>query len=391
MSLVRYSDLYWFSSGAIAANEPASVFPHHNNIFASIYADQAGTIPLPNPTTTTAGGQLTFYAEEGKYWVHIGSEAFLVDVGLSEEEADLTTGVASGGELNIGGPTTLSIAALVGYIVDNNALTSISPTVVKLDVPSQLVPLDAGSLSRASTTWLMDSAGNVIQQANAVTPTQRRTHLFLGVTIFDTVGGALIEAQTRPVILGQPVNQLVDLMDAVGSLSTDGNQISANGANLSFNKAAGTLFIRASNHFAAGVLMDSPHFSPSPAQTPVTFRRITRNFTVTPPAVNTLDLANYDLGGVVTPVGGGTNTTTVQRVWNFVTNDPTTRILVQYGQSTYPSLSAAVASIGHGNFVPAPQTVRAALLGYICVIRTATNLSDPAQAVFIQAGKFPTP
>jgi hypothetical protein len=33
----------------------------------------------------------------------------------------------------------------------------------------------------------------------------------------------------------------------------------------------------------------------------------------------------------------------------------------------------------------------AAFLGYICATRTATNLSDTAQAVFVAAGKFATP
>lgn len=391
MSLQRYSDVYWFPDGALAANTPARVFPLQSNALAPIFSDGIGT-PLANPTSTDGAGVLTFWAQEGQYWVHIDSQSFLVNVGMSEEEADLSTGVASGGEMDIATPTSVTINALVGYVVDNNALTSVAPTVVKVDQPTQVVALDAFSLTRASTTWLMDSAGNVIQQAGAVTPEQRRTHLALGVTIFDTVTMTLIEAQTRPVILGQPVNQTVDLMDAIGPLSTAGNAISPAGATLSFNKAPGTLFIRASNHFASGVLTDNPHFSPSPGYTPVTFRRILRTpIVTTPPPVTTLDVANYDLGGVLTPVGGGTNTSTVQRVWAFVTDDTTTQILVQYGQSTYTSLANAVASIGHGAFIPNPVTVRGALIGYICVIRTATNLSDPAQAVFVQSGKFPTP
>lgn len=391
MSLQQYSDVYWFPDGALAANTTARVFPLQSNALAPIFSDSIGT-PLANPTATDGGGVLTFWAQEGQYWVHIDSQTFLVNVGMSEEEADLSTGVASGGEMDIATPTSVTINALVGYVVDNNALTSVAPTVVKVDQPTQVVALDAFSLTRASTTWLMDSAGNVLQQAGAVTPEQRRTHLALGVTIFDTVAMTLIEAQTRPVILGQPVNQTVDLMDAIGPLSTSGNAISPAGATLSFNKAPGTLFIRASNHFASGVLTDNPHFSPSPGYTPVTFRRILRTpIVVTPPPATTLDVANYDLGGVLTPVGGGANTATVQRVWAFITTDTTTQILVQYGQSTYTSLANAVASIGHGAFIPNPVTVRGALIGYICVIRTATNLSDPAQAVFIQSGRFPTP
>lgn len=393
MALVLYSDLYWFPTGVLAANLPVRIFPHHSNGFAPIFADQAGTIPLPNPgTSTDGGGVLTFYIEEGKYWVHIDSEAYLIDAGLSQEEADLSTGVASGGEMNLATPTSVEITALVGYVVDNNALTSVAPSLVKVDEPGQIVALDAGSLTRSITFWFMDSAGNVIQQATPATPQQRRSQLGLGVSFFDTVAGALVEVQTRPVILGQPANQLVDLFDAIGPLSTSGNAIMPNGVNLSFNKAAGTLFVRASNHFASGVLTDNPHFSPSPATAPAIFRRILRTAAVaTPPAVTTLDVANYDLNGVLTPVGGGTNTSTIQRVWAFATNQATAQVAVQYGQQTYSSLAASVAAIGLEPFVPAPVSILGALVGYICVTRTATNLSDPAQAVFVRAGKFPTP
>lgn len=391
MALQQYSDLYWFPNGLVAANTPAAIFPHHSNVFAPIYSDALGT-PLANPTSTDGAGMLTFWAEEGTYWVHIDSEAVLIDVGLSEEEADLTTGVASGGELNIASPTSVEIVALVGYVVDNNALTSIVPTVVKVDEPTQIVALDAGSLARSITFWLMDSAGNVIQQAARPTPTQRRTHITLGVSFFDTGLGQLIEVQTRPVILSQPVNQFVDLVDAMGSISLSGNLISPNGANLSINKATGTVFSRASNHFAAGVLTDDPHISTIPAQVPAQFRRIIRNTVLpTPPIVTTLDPAQYDNGGVLTPVGGGTNTSTIQRVWIFATNVATAQIAVQYGQQTYSSLSAAVAAIGTEPFVTAPAAELGALVGYICVIRTATDLSNPAQAVFVKAGKFPTP
>lgn len=391
MALQQYSKLYWFPNGTLAVNEVARIFPENSNVLAPIFSDALGT-PLANPTSTDGAGVLTFFAEEGAYWVHIDTEAFRIDVGLTEEEADLTTGVASGGELNIASPTSVEIVALVGYVVDNNALTSVSPTVVKVDEPTQIVPLDAGSLARSITFWLMDSAGNVIQQAARPTPTQRRTHITLGVSFFDTGLATLIEVQTRPVILSQPVNQFVDLVDAMGSISLSGNLVSPNGVNLQINKAVGTVFSRASNHFASGVLTDDPHISTIPAQTPAQFRRITRGSTLpTPPIVTTLDPANFDSGGVITPVGGGVNTSTIQRVWVFATNVATAQIAVQYGQQTYSSLGAAVSAIGTEPFVQAPATELGALVGYICVTRTATNLSDPTQAVFVKAGKFPTP
>jgi hypothetical protein len=392
VALVRYSKKYWFPNGVLAANLPAAVFPEDSNLFAPIFSDIIGT-PLTNPTSTDGAGVLTFWAEEGKYWVHIDTEAFAVDVGMSEEDADLTTGVASGGELNISAtPKAVDIEAVVGYVIDNTQLVSAAVAPIKVDVAAQTVLLDGPAQTRSITWWLYTSAGSVVQQAAQPTPEQRRTHIVLGVSFYDTGLGQVIEVQTLPVILAQPVNQLADLMDALGPFSLSGNLISANGVNLSFNKSAGSLFARASNHFAGGIQTDNPHIGPSPAQAPATFRRILRTAsTPTPPPVTVLDPTRYDNAGVLTLIGGGTNTSSIQRVWLFATNVTTAQIAVQYGQATYASLSAAVAAIGTEVFVPAPVSAVGALIGYIAMTRTATNLTDPAQAVFVRAGKFSTP
>jgi hypothetical protein len=397
VALQLYNRKYWFPTGTPSANVPARVFLYDDNVFADLFADQAGTIPISNPGHATDGaGFLTFWAEEGQYWVHIDAETFLIDVGLSEEQADLSTGIASGGELSVNGgnPQAVDISPLVGYVVDNNALTSIEPTIVKVDEPAQTVVIAGLPTPATITFWLMDSAGTVIQQAFPPTPTQRRTHIALGATLYDTGSASIVEVQTQPVVLGQPVGQLADLMDGVGPFSVGfpGNLLSPLPASLSFAKTAGSLFVRGLNHFAAGVLTDSPHYVASPSMSPAVFRRIIRTpEDPLPPANTTVDPANYDFNGVLTPVGGGVNTTTVQRVYAVGTDNDPNRIAVQYGQATYGSLAAAVSAIGAEPFVPSPVIGFGALIGYIAMIRTATNLSDPAQATFVRAGKFPTP
>jgi len=67
-------------------------------------------------------------------------------------------------------------------------------------------------------------------------------------------------------------------------------------------------------------------------------------------------------------------------------------MLVQYGQTVYSSLTAARDAINAGTgFVPTQASATGTLIGWIAVTRTATNLSDPTQAVFVNAGKFATP
>lgn len=87
MALAQYSELFWVPSGAVAASVPARVFLHDTNTLATLYADASGTTPLANPLSTSGTGRLEFWAEEGRYWVHIDSEAFEVAVGAAAQAA----------------------------------------------------------------------------------------------------------------------------------------------------------------------------------------------------------------------------------------------------------------------------------------------------------------
>jgi hypothetical protein len=390
MALARYTDTFWFPDGTLAANVAARVFPKTSSALATLWGDAGGTLALANPTSTSGAGALTFWAESGDYWVHLDSETFGVTVGMSQEQADLSTGIASGGELNINGPNpaALDISAVDGYIVNYLAGTQAEPVITRVKTADQTVALDAAALLRTVTWWLMDSTGTVIQQAAKPTNTQRRTHLVLGVTT--QAGGVIVIAQTLPVILPQQANQLVDLMDALGPFSVSGNLVSANGANLMINKSAGTLFARAFNHFAGPTLTNDPHVNVSLAQAPAQFSYTTQTSTVLGPVVNTIDPANYDNAGVITPVGGGSGRSTVQKVWLYATDTTAGQISIEYGQTVYSSLSDAENAMGQTGHVVNPL-ITGSLIAHIVVTRTATDLSDPTQAKIHVTGKFDRP
>lgn len=76
-----YSDLYWEPSGSVASLADARVFPRFSSALASLFADPALTIPIPNPTATDAIGVLQFYAAPGDYWIHIRGLTFDVVIG----------------------------------------------------------------------------------------------------------------------------------------------------------------------------------------------------------------------------------------------------------------------------------------------------------------------
>lgn len=398
MALAQFTRQFWFPSGVLAANIPARIFPLNSNALAPLWADATGTVALPNPLTTDVNGVVAFWAEEGEYWIHIDAEVFRFSVGSPDMDlfeisaGSMSTGVVSGGDLSVNGsnPAAIDINPLVGYVVDeitdprNPVVTRVATNAVTT------VAMDAGALARTVTFWLMSSVGAVSQQGTTPTNEQRRTHLVLGVTA--QVAGSIFYDQSLPVITAQPMNQLADLMDALGPFSVTGNQITPNGANLSLNHGAGTIFARAFNHYAGAVPTRNPHVNATLAQTPAQFKYITATAVTFGPLRSTLDVLNYDNGGVITPVGGGAGSSTIHRLWLSASNTAADQLTMQYGQAVYSSLTAAVDAIGQSGHVPNPLLFgNAALLAHIVVTRTATNLGDTSQARIIMAGKFDTP
>lgn len=292
-----------------------------------------------------------------------------------------------GGELTPNAdPTKIDISAMTGLVVDFNNSIPISPTNPTITFVTYPGATGITPAFAPITHYFVDSTGTLIQQAAAPTPAQRRQMIYLGLSL--TQGGILVVDQTLPVIPSQLNNQLVDFMSAAAPFSTSGNVLSANGVNLSINKTVGNIFARA---FSQVPNYLDPHNSILAAQTPIQFRHITRVVGSAGPLTNILNVGFYDNGGVLTPVGGGANSSTNFRVFGFANNNVVDQILIQYGQNVHASLAAAVNAIPSGTYIQQPATTNGALLGWISVIRTATNLSDPAQAVFTKASKFANP
>ena len=393
MAIAQYTDTFWFPNGIPAVNVSAVVFPRGSSIPATLYTDATGTTQLPNPLPTSGTGVLTFWAEAGEYWVHLDTESFRVSVGapdtLNVHEAGsvaVSTGVMSGGRLSISAtPLAVDISETVGYVVDY-ATDDFRPVITRVHTQAQTVLLDAAALLRTATFWLIDSSGAIIQQPTSPTPTQRRTHIELGFSAL--LSGSITLINSTATLLPQPANQVVDLADSLGPFTISGNLLSPNGANLSINKTAGTMFTHA---FKYATTPNDPHTVALPAQTPALVRYSLRNTTVFPAPGTLVDPTQYDSGGVLTPVGGGAGSSTIQRVFLFAVDSVSDQIAIQYGQAVYSSLSAAVAALGTTSYVMNPLFI-GALIGWIAMTRTATNLSDPAQAQFIRpTTRFPIP
>src|SRR5579885_1519460 len=64
--------------GITQTGASVTVYVGGTSILASIFADQAGAQPLPNPFTSGPNGQITFFAANGNYYVTVSYSGFTI-------------------------------------------------------------------------------------------------------------------------------------------------------------------------------------------------------------------------------------------------------------------------------------------------------------------------
>lgn len=349
-------------------------------------------VPVPGAAGPAGPGGLSAY-QVAVANGFVGTEAqWLASLEGPQGEPGLSggidTGITSGGSIDPHPSNPLAVVVnplkgrIVDYLVDPFIVTPVETTSVIT------VELDTVAQTRTLTWLLMDADQNIYQQAARPTPEDRRQFIVLGMV--GQSGGSIFLAQTLPTIARNPVNQLYDLMDSIGAFNISGNLISPNGANLMLDHSSGKVFSRGWNHFDGPVQTSNPHIVSTVGDAPASWVHILRNTDVyTPTGSTTLDVSHYDNNGVLTAIGGGTNRSAVHRLWILPTADGAELHFLQYGQTTYASLDAAVSAALTENFVANSGLVGNGVLLYLlAATRSATNLSDPLQAQLIQAGKF---
>lgn len=294
-----------------------------------------------------------------------------------------STGVISGCALSIGSPTsTFTIAS--GLLLFMDYTDPASPEQVQLVFAGASNVTIPGIGSSIATYVGVDSSGTIIQSANPFTNTQRRTIAAVGVVIHSnlTVVNAVND---KAATVRSGVNQLQDLMEAIGPMNLDGNVFGPDGANLSMNKSAGTLFKFGAN-FQTNPL--DPHVVSIGATTSLTFRY--RLSTGTEGSdVTLIDPLQYESSpGTLSTVPLLLTPFSVQRITIFQTG----LVRVQYGQAVYGSMSAAEDAIQTDPFTTETNIAQNGVTrAYLVVHRSCTNLNTAAQAKFIPIGKFGAP
>jgi len=356
----------------------------------------AGIVEVANQAEIDDGGAAysthavsPFYLAQSKYITHDGVETLtnktfdangtgnsisnieIVDI---IDNVGLSTGVLTGGVLSTGaGASEYSISDGTGIIVDETgAITEVSWT-----GKSNITPTN---IATNLLTWVsIDNAGNVVEMTSPCTPSGRRAEICLGVIVHVnlTTVDAVNNQQSVAFNAGATA---YDLADALGFINVGGNVFSANGANLNLNKSVGEIFAAGSNYPTSST---NPHIKTLAVLSALTFQ------------YRYSDGSNGATGTAITPSvlddgAGGTvavtnNRWSVQRIYSFVSNN----VKIQLGVEEFTTKDAAIAGISSEAYVTEQSIADNGLLrGWLVVQEGATDLSDSAQAQFIEAGKL---
>ena len=249
--------------------------------------------------------------------------------------------------------------------------------------------LDSGNTEQLNSWVYVDANGAVQQQATAFTDAQKRNNITIGSAIHTE--GVLKFVKTFPITAYDNTAQINEFANIFGPLKKSGHKVSANGANLSINRAAGVAFALGRNYTADP---ENPSTVSDSAKTQCVIHRYYRNnsggFVLDDgPSGNgytVLDPTKYDNGsGTLQTVSGGNFA--VQRLFYF---PGTPNIIVSYyGHDTYASLIDAEKEYTLEDFLEAENTSDQAIyLGAIILRGNATAINDTAQAKILTAGAF---
>lgn len=292
-----------------------------------------------------------------------------------------STGVLQGGALSInsGDNTKFDMAAGLFAFVDYSAPAT----------PERFVLVRAASVAQTVTnlatqlvTYVgVDRTGAIIQSSAPFTNAERRTIAQIGVLVHTNLTNLnAINDTAAPVREG--ISQLFDFMTAVGALNVTGNEVGANGANLSINKSAGQLFKLGATFQATP---DNPHQITTAALVAPSNMRYRLSDSTEFANTAVLDPTQYESSPGVLSLLSNPNKFSVQRVNLFTSN----LIRIQYGQAEYDTMADAGSAIAQNHFTTEANIAEnGVLIGFVIMRRSTTDLTNTADAKFIAVGKF---
>jgi len=365
---LSYSDVGADASGAAASALSSAQSYADGKVQNSLVAS---TTIAPSASAVNTGLSGTLTTAEGYTDTQIGIEASsrsTADTRLLSPNSGVLTGLAV--TINVD-PTKFDIAAGTGIVVDWT--TPATPTITYVSYAGSTgntIP----SMAAGYTRIYIDKTGTLIKSSGGLdTASFRRNYIVLPI-LYHPDHATITNVSTDRKPAYEEVEALNDYVKALGPINT-GNGITANGANLNINKAAGVFTVLWANQSTDG--QDPCNVTMSSATSP-SFATVYRNGsggnTETVPA-STVDVTHYD-------DGSGTLATLTASYWvnNRFYVFPNNQIVMAYGQSQYKTSADAVAAIYTETFVAPVGYTQGKAVTVVSVQKSSTNLST--QAIF---------
>lgn len=294
-----------------------------------------------------------------------------------ELSAENSTGALTYAGISVVDGTHVNIGACTGEVIDNETDPA-NPVAIAVNYAGELNKLVTTVGSGLATYVLLNSSGVIVFQNTFPTSAQRKTHIYLSKIAHPA--GTITVAGNEVDFITSPLSQHRDLFQAINYIN-NGVTASAIGASLTFATTTGVVTGDGINFVADKTNPNDLTIAP---QSPCTFLPRTQTG-AGGAATTTVDVANYDVAGTVTAIPGGGNTSTLKYIFLV----PGLGFIVQYGQTTYASLTDAIAQVGKESFVIYPSLVRnSILIGVLAAKKSATALNNTADAQFFRADKF---
>ena len=391
---------------AIGADSPNSIFGGDTFVSGAFgtdsYIQMKPVNSLRIPTNTTASYIYTSGSTNDLYFTQYQpGTGYTNTTRLRWFEGMLTTGLLHGGVLSTAnGSTTFSITSGSGIILSYNAAltTDPYPTINYVQWPTYV----SHSLTYVTSSLLtyigINPSGGIIQQTSPFSTSADSDYIVIGRVLHQS-GSVTNGTITQPIVSYGTNHWHDDFTRAFGPLKVSGHILAASGSTLGLTKTAGDSYVIGRNYTTDP---NNPNNVTSATDTAVTVSKIYRAYVsgstlrldtgVANAGYTTINPTQYNNNGTLASVGAAN--ASIQRVY-WYPNSVSRAYTVYYGSDTYAdppgsgqnALDVAQQNIASEPFVEGENTAGAAILvGYILVMGNATNLSDTAQARFIQAG-----
>ena len=306
----------------------------------------------------------------------------------------ITSGITSGGILSKASNTQFSITAGTGIVNDLNKESSATkpyPEIKHVNWSQQTVTctgLDSGSTAQKNTWIYIDVNGVINQQTSNFTDAQKANNIIIGSVIHSS--GTIDFVKTFPITAYGAVTQIQEFTRIFGPLKKSGHKVTANGANLKLNRAAGVAWSTGRNYSADP---NNPSLVSDAAKTEAKIHRYYSDGSTG----HTLDSNNgsgyNDIDNTKYDNGSGTLQTmqnskfSVQRLFYFPTTPDI--IVAYYGKAYYDSIDDAERSYNLEEFTEAENTAAQAIyLGALIVKGGSSVLNNSSHAKILTAGTF---